>query len=65
MATKKQTKTRRPVLTIPDLVVLGLLSEGPMHGYEIVAELERREVKDWAGISRPQVYYSLDKLAKG
>jgi DNA-binding PadR family transcriptional regulator len=26
-------------------------------------ELERRDVRDWAGISRPQVYYSLEKLA--
>jgi DNA-binding PadR family transcriptional regulator len=52
-------------LTIPDLVVLGLLSERPRHGYEVVLELERREVRDWAGISRPQVYYSLQKLTRG
>lgn len=36
-----------------------------MHGYQANAELERREIRDWAGISRPQVYYSLEKLAKG
>ncbi len=35
-----------------------------MHGYQANAELERREVRDWAGISRPQVYYSLEKLAR-
>ena len=51
-------------LTTPDLVVLSLLSEKPMHGYEINAELERRDVRDWAGISRPQVYYSLKKLER-
>lgn len=34
-----------------------------MHGYQANLELERREVRDWAGISRPQVYYSLEKLA--
>lgn len=50
-------------LTLPDLVVLRLLAERPMHGYELNQELERREVRDWAGISRPQVYYSLKKLA--
>src|SRR5262245_21512903 len=50
-------------LTTPDLVLLSLLAEQPMHGYQANAELERREVRDWAGISRPQVYYSLDKLA--
>jgi DNA-binding PadR family transcriptional regulator len=49
-------------LTTPDLVVLSLLFEAPMHGYQVVRELERREVADWAGVSRPQVYYSLDKL---
>jgi DNA-binding PadR family transcriptional regulator len=49
-------------LTIPDLVVLSLLAEGPRHGYDLNAELERRDVRDWAGISRPQVYYSLKKL---
>jgi DNA-binding PadR family transcriptional regulator len=33
-----------------------------MHGYELWAELTRRQVWKWAGISRPQVYYSLKKL---
>jgi len=51
-------------LTTPDLVLLSLLAERPMHGYAANAELERREVRDWAGISRPQVYYSLDKLLR-
>ncbi len=50
-------------LTTPDLVLLSLLAERPMHGYEANQELQRRQVQDWAGISRPQVYYSLDKLA--
>ncbi len=49
-------------LTTPDLVLLSLLAERPMHGYQANLELERRQVRDWAGISRPQVYYSLDKL---
>ena len=34
-----------------------------MHGYEANLELERRCIRDWAAISRPQVYYSLAKLA--
>lgn len=57
-------KRKRQSLTTPDLVLLSLLTERPMHGYEANAELERREVRDWAGISRPQVYYSLDKLLR-
>jgi DNA-binding PadR family transcriptional regulator len=51
-------------LTMPDLVVLSLLAEQPMHGYQANLELERRQVHDWAGISRPQIYYSLEKLAR-
>jgi len=56
--------TRKLPLTTPDLVLLSLLAERPMHGYQANLELERREIRDWAGISRPQVYYSLDKLAQ-
>jgi len=51
-------------LTTPDLVLLSLLAERPMHGYQANLELERREIRDWAGISRPQVYYSMEKLAR-
>jgi len=40
------------------------LAERAMHGYQANLELERREIRDWAGISRPQVYYSLEKLAR-
>ena len=47
---------RKRELTTPDLVLLSLLAERPMHGYQANLELERREVRDWAGISRPQVY---------
>lgn len=55
---------RKAGLTTPDLVLLSLLAERPLHGYQANAELERREVRDWAGLSRPQVYYSLEKLAR-
>ena len=51
-------------LTTPDLVVLSLLSEKPMHGYQLNQTLENRQVRDWAGISRPQVYYSVRKLER-
>ncbi|MGA8154086.1 MAG: PadR family transcriptional regulator [Terriglobales bacterium] len=56
--------TRKRELTTPDLVLLSLLAERPLHGYQANAELERREVRDWAGVSRPQVYYSIEKLAQ-
>ena len=51
-------------LTTPDLVLLSLLAERPMHGYQANLELERREVRDWAAISKPQIYYSLEKLSR-
>jgi DNA-binding PadR family transcriptional regulator len=51
-------------LTTPDLVILSLLAERPMHGYEVNATLEDRNIRDWAPVSRPQIYYSLDKLTK-
>jgi len=54
----------KTVITTPDLVVLSLLAERPMHGYEVNAELERRQARDWVNISRPQIYYSLDKLTR-
>jgi len=57
-------KSREQRLTTADLVLLSLLAEEPMHGYQANAELGRREVRDWAAISRPQVYYSLEKLAR-
>jgi DNA-binding PadR family transcriptional regulator len=62
MAARARKSTRS--LTTPDLVLLSLLAERPMHGYQANMELERRQVRDWAGISRPQVYYSLEKLAR-
>ena len=51
-------------LTTPDLVLLSLLAERPMHGYQANLELKRREIRDWANVSRPQVYYSQEKLAQ-
>jgi DNA-binding PadR family transcriptional regulator len=61
---KTGARKKKLGLTTPDLVLLSLLAERPMHGYQANAELVRREIKDWAGISRPQVYYSLEKLAR-
>lgn len=55
---------KRRGLTTPDLILLSLLAERPLHGYQANRELERREVRDWAAISRPQVYYSIEKLAR-
>ena len=66
-AEKSKRRARRggrTELTTPDMVLLSLLAERPMHGYQANLELERREIRDWANLSRPQVYYSLEKLAR-
>ena len=64
IGTKQDAGARRDGmrLTTPDLVILSLLAERPMHGYEVNATLENRKIRDWAAVSRPQIYYSLDKL---
>jgi DNA-binding PadR family transcriptional regulator len=59
------SRTKRPRLTVADLVVLSLIAEGPRHGYAVYAELQRRQVEEWAPVSRAQIYYSLEKLAAG
>jgi DNA-binding PadR family transcriptional regulator len=59
---KKSSRARE--LTTPDLVLLSLLAERPMHGYQANQLLEFRHVRDWADISRPQIYYSLEKLLR-
>jgi len=60
----RERRSKKLAVTTPDLVILSLLAERPMHGYQVNLELERRCVRDWAAISRPQIYYSLEKLAK-
>jgi DNA-binding PadR family transcriptional regulator len=60
MAAKNKSRD----LTTPDLVLMSLLCERPWHAYEANQELERRQVSDWAGVSRPQVYYSFEKLSQ-
>jgi DNA-binding PadR family transcriptional regulator len=70
---KNKSRARKPMvnaksnrrsreLTTPDLVLLSLLCERPWHAYDANQELERRQVGDWAGVSRPQVYYTFEKL---
>lgn len=53
---------RATAVTLADLVVLSMLTEQAMHGYELWAELQRRQVDKWASITKTQVYYSLRKL---
>src|SRR5438874_2718359 len=61
---RESTRGNETRLTTPDLVILSLLAERPMHGYEVNATLEDRNIREWAPVSRPQIYYSLDKLTR-
>jgi len=61
---RESTRGNETRLTTPDLVILSLLAERPMHGYEVNATLEDRKIREWAPVSRPQIYYSLDKLTR-
>jgi DNA-binding PadR family transcriptional regulator len=49
-------------VTTADLVVLSLLEEQPMHGYDLLAAYQRQEVEDWTSVSKAQIYYALKKL---
>jgi DNA-binding PadR family transcriptional regulator len=63
MQEQRGRSRKKSAVTTPDLVILSLLAERPMHGYQVNLELERRNVREWAAVSRPQIYYSLEKLA--
>jgi DNA-binding PadR family transcriptional regulator len=51
-----------PALTPLDLLVLGLLQERPMHGYELYQLIKAERIDRWFNISMPGVYYALGKL---
>ena len=51
-----------PVLTQNDLLVLGLLLDRPMHGYEILQQIRAADMDLWMTISPAAVYYALTKL---
>jgi DNA-binding PadR family transcriptional regulator len=46
-----------------DLVLLGILADGPMHGYEVCKEIDQK-LGALVGVRPRSVYYSLDKLEK-
>jgi DNA-binding PadR family transcriptional regulator len=50
--------------TLARLFVLGVLTGGDHHGYEIIATAERWAVHRWSGISIGSIYNALKKLAK-
>jgi DNA-binding PadR family transcriptional regulator len=51
-----------PAMTKTDLLLLGLLLERPMHGYEVYQQIQAEGIDAWFSISAAGVYYSLGKL---
>jgi DNA-binding PadR family transcriptional regulator len=50
------------MLTKNDLLVLGLLMDRPMHGYELNQYVKTEGVTTWYNLSTAAIYYSLNKL---
>ena len=51
-------------MTKNELVVLGLLGEKPMYGYQLYQEVERREMEHWAQVNLASIYNTLNHLQK-
>jgi DNA-binding PadR family transcriptional regulator len=51
-------------MTKNELVVLGLLSEKPMYGYQLHQEIERREMEHWAQVNLASIYNTLNRLQR-
>jgi DNA-binding PadR family transcriptional regulator len=51
-------------MTKVDMMVLGLLSEQPMHGYQLKQVLEDNHADLWSEVSTGHLYYTLKKLKK-
>jgi len=51
-----------PAMTKTDLLLLGLLLDRPMHGYELYQQIQAEGIDGWFNISAAGVYYSLRKL---
>ncbi|KZK77378.1 Transcriptional regulator PadR-like family protein [Pseudovibrio sp. W64] len=51
-------------LTDSELLVLGLVSEMPRHGYELEQVIEQRGMREWTQIGFSSIYFVLGKLEK-
>ena len=51
-------------MTKNELVVLGLLNETPMHGYQLYHEVEKRNMEAWAQVNLASIYNTLDRLRR-
>ncbi len=49
-------------LTDAELVILSLISEQPMHGYQLEQEITQRNMRTWTDLSTSSIYYILQRL---
>jgi DNA-binding PadR family transcriptional regulator len=49
-------------MTKTDILLLGLLLDRPMHGYELYQQIQAEGIDNWFVVSAAGVYYSLRKL---
>ncbi len=49
-------------MTKNELVVLGLLDQKPMHGYQLYHEIERTRMEHWAQVNLASIYNTLNRL---
>ena len=49
-------------MTNAELAVLGLVAEGPRHGYQVEQDIERRGMREWTEIGFSSIYYVLNRL---
>jgi DNA-binding PadR family transcriptional regulator len=47
-----------------ETLVLGMLAEQPMYGYEVLERLRERGGTEWAGVARASVYQGLRRLER-
>ena len=45
-----------------DVVVLGLLAEEPLHGYELIERFRSRALGRWSEVGRASVYQAMKRL---
>ncbi|MGB8656975.1 MAG: PadR family transcriptional regulator [Candidatus Zixiibacteriota bacterium] len=51
-------------MTKNELVVLGLLSEQPMHGYQLYHQIEKSNMETWAQANLASIYNTLERLRR-
>jgi len=54
--------SNKQLVTNTELAVLGLVAEGPRHGYQVAQDIDARGMREWTEIGFSSIYYVLNKL---